>query len=59
SPRKAARAAVEKLFSLGLLAVGDRVVITAGDHMQQHGSTNTLRLLRVGEGGVAEGLGKL
>jgi pyruvate kinase len=59
SPRNAARAAVEKLFGLGLLAVGDRVVITAGDHMQQHGSTNTLRLLRVGEGGVAEGLGEL
>jgi pyruvate kinase len=35
------------------------VIITSGDHMEQHGSTNTLRLLKVGEGGSAEGLGEL
>jgi pyruvate kinase len=35
------------------------VVITSGDHMEHHGATNTLRLLQVGEGGKAEGLGEL
>ena len=59
SPRKAARAAVAHLHALGLLATGDRVVITSGDHMEQLGATNTLRLLRVGKDGKAEGLGEL
>jgi pyruvate kinase len=59
SPRKAARAAVRRLFELGLLAPGDRVLITSGDHMGQHGATNTLRLLAVGDDGQAEGLGVL
>ena len=58
-PRKAARAAIQRLFELGLLATGDRVIITSGDHMGQHGATNTLRLLAVGEAGQAEGLGFL
>src|SRR5690606_6155724 len=58
-PRKAARAAVARLYELGHLAAGDRVVITSGDHMGHHGATNTLRLLQVGEGGQAEGLGVL
>jgi pyruvate kinase len=34
-------------------------VFTSGDHMEQHGATNTLRLLQVGAGGKAEGLGEL
>jgi len=59
SPRQAARGAIQILFELGLLAVGNRVVITSGDHMEHHGATNTLRLLQVGEGGTAEGLGEL
>jgi pyruvate kinase len=59
SPRAAARGAIQLLFDLGQLAVGDRVVITSGDHMEHHGATNTLRLLQVGEGGTAEGLGVL
>jgi len=58
APRKAAREAVRHLFQLGLLAEEDRVIITSGDHMEQHGSTNTLRLLKVAKGGVAEGLGE-
>jgi pyruvate kinase len=37
----------------------DRVLITSGDHMEVHGTTNTLRLLQVGAGGVAAGLGEL
>ena len=59
SPRQAARGAIALLFELGQLSVGDRVVITSGDHMEHHGATNTLRLLQVGEGGTAEGLGEL
>jgi pyruvate kinase len=59
SPRAAARGAIQLLFDIGQLAVGDRVVITSGDHMEHHGATNTLRLLQVGEGGGAEGLGVL
>jgi pyruvate kinase len=59
STREAARGAVRQLFELGLLAEGDRVMVTSGDHMEIHGATNTLRLLQVGPGGKAEGLGEL
>jgi pyruvate kinase len=57
--REAAREALKQLFEQGVLAEGDRVVFTSGDHMEQHGATNTLRLLQVGTGGKAEGLGEL
>ncbi|HVI26089.1 MAG TPA: pyruvate kinase [Xanthomonadaceae bacterium] len=57
--RDAAREAIRRLFEAGLLAEGDRVVVTSGDHMEQHGATNTLRLLQVGPAGAAEGLGEL
>jgi pyruvate kinase len=50
---------LKQLFELGELAAGDRVVFTSGDHMERHGATNTLRLLQVGPGGTAEGLGEL
>ncbi|HEX5694461.1 MAG TPA: pyruvate kinase [Arenimonas sp.] len=59
STREAARGALRHLFGLGLLAEGDRVIITSGDHMELHGATKTLRLLKVGPGGAAEGLGEL
>jgi pyruvate kinase len=39
--------------------VGDRVMVTSGDHMEHHGATNTLRLLQVGPDGSAEGLDDL
>jgi pyruvate kinase len=57
--REAAREALKQLFEQGVLAAGDRVIFTSGDHMEQHGATNTLRLLQVGAGGKAEGLGEL
>ena len=57
--REAAREAMKALFDAGLLAEGDRVVLTSGDHMEHHGATNTLRLLQVGPEGTAEGLGEL
>jgi len=59
APREAARDAVKQLFECGLLAGDDRVIFTSGDHMEHHGATNTLRLLQVGKGGGAEGLGEL
>lgn len=58
-PAQAARVAIKHLFDLGLLAAGDRVMATSGDQMQHAGSTNTMRLLKVGEGGATEGLGAL
>jgi pyruvate kinase len=58
-PAHAAKAAIQHLHNLALLAEGDRVILTTGDHTGQHGGTNTLKLLRVGPGGVAEGLGNL
>ncbi|MFC7301799.1 pyruvate kinase [Cognatiluteimonas weifangensis] len=57
--REAAREAVKALFDAGLLAAGDHIVFTSGDHMEQHGATNTLRLLQVGPGGLAQGLGDI
>jgi pyruvate kinase len=57
--REAAREAIKALFDQGLLAGGDRVVFTSGDHMEHHGATNTLRLLQVGADGAAEGLGEI
>ena len=57
--REAAREAIRALFAKGLLAEGDRIIFTSGDHMEHHGATNTLRLLQVGPDGSAEGLGEL
>ena len=39
--------------------VDDRVIVTNGDHTGRLGGTNTLKLLRVGAEGVAEGLSDL
>jgi len=58
-PAHAAKAAIQHLYNMQRLAEGDRVILTHGDHTGQHGGTNTLKLLRVGPGGVAEGLGDL
>jgi pyruvate kinase len=59
SPGQAARDAILHLFGMGALAEEDRVIVTTGDQTGRHGGTNTLRLLKVGKGGVAEGLGDL
>ena len=59
TPRDAARGSIRMLVEAGLLATGDRVVFTSGEHMETHGATNTLRLLEVGPGGGASGLGEL
>ncbi|KGQ18427.1 Pyruvate kinase [Lysobacter dokdonensis DS-58] len=57
--RDAARKALKLMYDQGVLAVGDRVMFTSGDHMETHGATNTLRILAVGPEGRAEGLGDL
>jgi len=59
SPGQSARDAILRLFNLGALAEEDRVIVTTGDRTGLHGGTNTLRLLKVGKGGVAEGFGDL
>ena len=59
TPGQAGRGGIERLVGLGLLAPGDRVVFTSGEHMETKGATNTLRLLAVGEDGRATGLGEL
>ncbi len=59
APREAAREAARCLYDRSLLAEGDRIIFTSGDHMEKHGATNTLRLLHIGAGGKAEGLGEL
>ncbi len=58
-PAHAAKAAIQHLYNMSRLGEGDRVILTTGDHTGQHGGTNTLKLLRVGPGGVAEGLADL
>jgi len=55
----AAKLAAELLFAKGLLQVGDRIVLTTGDHTGLLGGTNTLKLLRIGEGGSPEGMAGL
>ena len=59
NPLLAARAAISRLHGLGRLSEGDRVILTNGDHTGELGGTNTLKLLRVGPAGIAEGLGDL
>ena len=59
NPVHAAKEAVQVLFNLGKLAEGDKVILTTGDHTGELGGTNTLKLLKVGKGGMAEGLGDL
>ncbi len=58
-PRDAARASVALLYESGVLVEGDKVIFTSGDTMELRGATNTLRLLEVGKGGVADGMGEL
>ncbi len=59
SPGHAARQAASLLFEHKLLEVGDRVIVTNGDSMEQRGATNTLRLMVIGAGGKVEGMGEL
>ena len=59
TPREAARGSIRLLVEAGWLEPGDRVVFTSGEHMETRGATNTLRLLKIGADGRAEGLGEL
>jgi pyruvate kinase len=59
NPLHAAKEAVQRLFKLGKLSEGDRVLLTTGDHTGELGGTNTLKLLRVGSDGQAEGMSAL
>jgi pyruvate kinase len=46
--------AISNLSEKGFLGVGDRVIVTMGDSLGKEGGTNTLRLVQVGAGGLAE-----
>jgi pyruvate kinase len=59
APREAAREAVKQLYNNKLLSIGDKVLFTSGDSMELKGATNTLRLLEVGQDGIAQGVGDL
>ena len=48
------RAAVQRLFGLGLVEPGDRLLLTHGDQIGSLGGTNTLKLLSVGPNGDPE-----
>lgn len=56
APAQVARKAVEQLFKAGVVAAGDRVLLTHGDQTGHHGGTNTMKLLHVGSDGIAKGL---
>ncbi|MGH8031852.1 MAG: pyruvate kinase [Luteimonas sp.] len=59
TPREAARGSVQLLVDAGLLSPGERIVFTSGEHMENQGATNTLRLLEIDSSGRATGLGEL
>ena len=45
---------VQQLVRRGNIKVGDRIILTMGEHTGSEGGTNTLRLVQVGEGGYSE-----
>ena len=47
------QSALQTLWRKGLLAAGDRVIVTMGDRMGRSGGTNTLRYVRLDEDGRA------
>ncbi|WP_276208209.1 pyruvate kinase alpha/beta domain-containing protein, partial [Halomonas sp. NO4] len=40
-------AALARVVAHGTAAPGDHVILTRGDHMNAHGGTNTLKILKV------------
>lgn len=44
---------VQQLVQQGYIRVGDRIILTMGEHTGSEGGTNTLRLAQVGEGGYS------
>lgn len=45
---------VRQLVKLGYIKVGDRIILTMGEHTGNEGGTNSLRLVQVGEDGFLE-----
>jgi pyruvate kinase len=44
---------LQKLWRIGAVGAGDRVIVTMGDQTGRSGGTNTLRLIRLdGDGGA-------
>lgn len=44
--------ALQVLWRMGAVSVGDRVILTMGDRLGNEGGTNTLRLIRIGSAGA-------
>ena len=45
---------VRQLVKQGYIKVGDRIILTMGEHTGNEGGTNSLRLVQIGEGGFSE-----
>ena len=45
---------VRLLLQQGRIKVGDRIIMTMGEHTHTEGGTNSLRLVQVGEDGYLE-----
>jgi len=45
---------VRLLLKRGYIKVGDRIILTMGEHTHNVGGTNSLRLVQVGESGLLE-----
>lgn len=45
---------VQILLTHGFIKVGDRIILTMGEQTGNQGGTNTLRLVKIGEGGYSE-----
>lgn len=50
-PAEANRKAIEVMVARGVVAEGDRVIITKGEMMGIHGGTNSMKIVEVGEDG--------
>lgn len=46
---KVTATAIATLKDLGLIATGERIIFTKGDHMGVHGGTNTMKIIQVNE----------
>jgi len=49
SPNETNQRAVDELLTRGIVAEGDRVIITKGDYANAQGGTNTLKVVTVGQ----------
>lgn len=51
TPTELNRCAMQILVERGLASVGDHIILTRGDHMNAHGGTNTMKIIRIDDVG--------